>query len=65
MTTCLQQGVPRAFIIFLAKSDKAHVIAINTVNIKLDFRQHWQKLSSLSFYTNCNLYFIVVSETSL
>lgn len=45
MTTSLQQSVPRSFIIFLAKSDRADIIAINTINIKLDFLPHWQKNS--------------------
>lgn len=68
MTTSLHQSVPRAFVIFPAKSDRADIIAINTIILKLDFLPHWQKkkLSSPNFtQTTTYLYFIVVSEKPL
>lgn len=49
MTTSLQQSDPRAFIIFLAKSDRADVIAINSITIRLDFQQRWQKIIFTKF----------------
>lgn len=47
MTTSLHQSVPRAFVIFPAKSDRADIIAINTIILKLDFLPHWQKKNYL------------------
>lgn len=44
MTTSLQQSISGAFIMFLVKLDRANVISINTINIKLEFQQHWLRL---------------------
>ena len=57
MTTSLHQSVPRAFVIFPAKSDRADIIAINTIILKLDFLPHWQKkIIFTKFYTDHNLF---------